>query len=64
MLNHPEIRIRVLRPCRIDGEAREPGAELTVALSTAIDAVLSTRCEALDNIPKVSYFGPNAVGPQ
>jgi hypothetical protein len=64
MLNQPEIRIRVLRPCRIQGVAHTPGTELTVPMSTAVDAVLSTRCEALDNMPKVQYFGPGAIGPR
>lgn len=64
MLNQPEIRIRVLRPCRIQGVEHSAGTELAVPMSIAVDAVLSTRCEALDNIPKVQYFGPGAIGPR
>ena len=63
MLQQREIRIRVLRPCFIEGVAQPEGAELTVPFSAAVDAVLSTRCEALEPMPKVTFFGAGAIGP-
>ena len=62
-LEERPTRIKVLRPCRIQGAIHQAGEELTVPLRVAIDCVLGTRCEAIDPMPRVTLFGAGAIGP-
>lgn len=48
--------VRVLRPCRIRGEEKAVGEEVSVNLDDAHSAVCSGRCEPVTPLPR-QVFG-------
>lgn len=44
--------VRVVRPCRIRGEEKKPGDEVSIPLEHAYSAVCSMRCEPVHPLPR------------
>jgi len=59
LANGPQkFRVRVLRPCLIQGQRSEAGEEHALSHSDAINAVISGRCEEVDKLPKIDLSAP------